>query len=496
MRFSAEAIENKKIQLDAIDKYPELVKDVVAGHIDEDFTLQRLRRYWEPGGGATLYCIVTKVSRYFLKVKHASVFVESMLESETDYIRLPSLQNEANFLSILQSDDVPDLLFYEERNGFSFLAMEMLTPFAEGVDTLLVSELLAAWTDLESFVRSLYDRGIVHTDLHEGNLCFRKSRIVVCDFEEARCLAQHLPFTESLDYCGQNRYGEVGSFPSETNKGIPGLTSLLRLKEVFKSRIRTALLRYLVECKFDHTCSFNADVLQHEDSRIYQSVDCDGILITGQRPLLDGRKHILQYLLAKHWIESKEALHHIDLGSNLGTFCFVAATVPYVSASIGLEAFDRYIVAANALRFLYDAEKASFVRFVCGESKLKDLGMGGEIICTMLSVYHHVENREFFLSDLLSNRPVMLLAEFATQERYYPERGSLVAEIEYIRDYLGYKAANTVSVSSDYKRPLVLFSDGTLKKIDNIYFRMAGKKFFKWALSVLITARGAGRLNR
>lgn len=487
MQFSSEAIKNKIKYLDSIDSRPGLIERVVSSHLPYPFNLEKLKRYWEPGGGSSLFLISTLDSRYFLKVKHHSVFVESRLESEENFNRIPSLENEAHFLSLLNSQHTPEVLFYEERDDHSFLALECLEPFEHAVTRMGATQLLLAWDELESFIRQLYSRGIVHTDLHEANICFRKDKLIVCDFEEARFLNQDVPFESSLDYCGINSYGNVGAFPVETGRGIAGLTCLARLREVFKGLVRERLRNYLEECHFDQSCPFNCDTLQEEDPRIYQSVDLAGLSIAGQRPMSDSRKNVLTYFLYRTWQKVKRPLHHFDLGSNLGTFCFLAAEQPFVAESTGLEAFDRYIEAANSLRFLIDAKKVRFRQFVCGESSFEGIGYAGVEVCTMLSVYHHISSRDAFLSALACHRPAFILAEFATQERYYPERGSVAAEIEYIRERLGYQYAVTLMQSSDYHRPLILFSDETLAFIDRFFMHIAKTRLFAVGMALLGT---------
>jgi len=485
MIFSPEVIALKTARLDSIHSCQTLLYQVVADNIARPFLLKSLCRYWEPGGGASLYLVATDDLRYFLKVKHRSVCVESRLESESDFIRLPSLKNEVNILVGIDSPHVPRMVFYEEREDHSFLALEYLETFDAAVVRMDASQLLAAWEALEQFVRQLYASGIVHTDIHEGNICFRNNEIVLCDFEEARVLDQNLPFEESLDYCGVNRYGNVGEFPVETGRGIGGFTCLQRLREVFKNLIRKKLSSFLSECHFDQSCPFNLDELQEEDLRIYQSVNIGGISIAGQRPMRDSRQNIVRYFLFRQWRRENKSIRHLDIGCNLGTFNFLAAEQPYVGASTGLEAFSRYIDAANCLRFLTDAWKTRFRHFVCGESHFEDIGYMGVELCSMFSVYHHISSRVEFLSAIARYRPGILLAEFATQERYYPERGSVEAEIEFIRQQLGYRYAVTLMNSLDYGRPVVLFGDERPTFTDRVFILLSRSRCFAAAMTAL-----------
>jgi len=487
MIFAHDIIEKKQHQLDSVLAFPDLIESVVAHHQKGPFTLVPIPRPWSPGGGSTLFRIETCNGHLFLKIKHREVLVESRLESEATFSPLSSLKNEAHFLEVLTSPDVPALCFYEEQDDYCFLATEWLEPFREGVAHLSLDQLMSSWRQLNNFCKQLFARGIVHTDLHEGNLCFRNGQLVVCDFEEARYLAQDLSFERSLDVCGENAYGNVGSFPAETGVGPPGLTCLHRLKGVFFSLIRNKLRTHLTECNFDQECPFNLDALQQPDDRIYQSIDLAGVRIAGHRPGKDLRKGILNYFLLRAALRLGRPVRHHDLGCNIGMFCLSAASSPWVASSLGLEAFVPYVVAARALMFLSSRECCEFQEFICGRDRLSAVADGQPAdLCTMLSVYHHVAARDAFLDDLAGCRPKWLLAEFADQARYYPQRGSLPGEIEYIRSRLGYRLAETIMLSPDYRRPLVFFSDRPLSILDRGLLKLlklgGGARLFDWLI--------------
>lgn len=468
MLFSREALENKKNFLDSILMKPELIASVLVNNIGCESTFTHMKRIWEPGGGSTLFRIVQGDSSYLLKVKHRSVYVESRLESETDYSKVPSLLNEYNFLRELASDGVPEVIFYEERDEFCFLALEWLDTFPCAIKKLTPVEIVKAWESLEEFVKSLYIRGVVHTDIHEGNICFRGTLPVLSDFEEARHLVQEVPFSESLDYKGKNRYGSTGDFPAEA-ADVKGNTSLDRLRVVLKAHIRNRLPELISECNFDHTCSFNADELQEPDERIYQSLNFRDVRVEGQRPVFDRRSLIVNFLLKRLSSKSDTPATYLDIGCNVGTFCFSAS--PLVSASIGIDAHARYIDLANVLAFLYDCSNAKFYCLECGNTSLEEVTRHADLV-TILSVYHHVSNKQKLLHDIRSLRPNCLLMEMATQERYYPERLNVESEIEYIRNETGFSNIHLIGKSSDYARPLVLFSNEELELKDRWILKM------------------------
>lgn len=471
MQFSHEAIACKQRYLDAILGRPELLSEVVARNIGPAFELIHIARIWEPGGGATLFRVARADGDLFLKVKHRRVCVESRLESERAFIQKPSLVNERDFLACVEPDIAPKLVFYDEQDGFCFLAVEWLDTFAVACERFSADEMLSAWNHLVSIVGKLFKQGIVHTDIHEGNICFRGNLPVLCDFEEARKLTQELPFEESLDYVGVNCYGNVGEFPANTSKGPTGLTCLARLRRVFQRLLLKKLPAYLESCNFDASCPFNMDELQDEDSRIYQSIKVGSLKIAGQRPASDLRHNIVIYLLHCLAVEGR-GVNYLDIGSNMGSFCFLAAEQPLVVKAIGLEAFEKYVTAAELIGFARDCSNVSFHRFVCGEDRL-DVVAEPIDFCTMLSVYHHIKDRDQFLDELRQKRPRMVLAEFATQERYYPQRERVEAEIDFIREKLSFRYVSIISHSKDYGRPLVLFSNNKLRNVDRFWFAMA-----------------------
>ncbi len=463
MLFDPEAIQNKITSLDSILNFRELLEDVIASNIFDDYSIQQVPRVWEPGGGATLFKITTSSNKYFLKVKSSNVWVESRLESESSYKRIPSLVNEYNFIKELNTYEwVPKIIFFEERLGFHFLSMEWLESFDTLATSMSPSDLLDCWYILENAVQRLYKIGIVHTDIHENNICFRGKKIVLVDFEEARFLDQRVPFVDSLDVSGHNRYGDVGDFPVMANNIVPlSLTCLNRLKLIFRKLIKNKLPQFIKQCNFDHTCEYNLDQLQEPDSRIYQSLQIENLSITGQRPVDDRRIDLLAFLFKR--LKYIYPIVHLDIGSNLGRFCFTLSKLTCVKISIGVEASKDFFQASKLIKFAYNIPKVQLYNFICGSKSLSSVASEVNLV-TMFSVYHHIRNKDFFLSDLRQIKPKLLISEFATQDRFYPERGSLSDEIAHIKEYLDYKHIFKVSITKDYRRPVIIFSDRPLDK--------------------------------
>jgi tRNA A-37 threonylcarbamoyl transferase component Bud32 len=455
MLFYAEALQNKTRYLDAVLSTPIVVERVIARHISEPFRFYPIPRIWEPGGGASLFIVETTRAKYFLKVKHRSVWVESRLESESDFLTIPSLRNEYEIIKTINATWVPDVLFYDREGPYDFLALEYLASFHDVTSQMNSEELLSVWQEIVHVVHNMFCSGLVHTDIHEYNIRFRGQHPVIVDLEEAKKLVQDLGFSDSLDVVGENKYGDLGWFPN-FEQSCPGRTSLERLRSLFKCLLKKHIPELVAQCNFDCSCSYNLDTLQEPDARIYQSINLPQYRLAGQRPLYDSRLALFTYLLLLVGHENG-AIRHLDIGSSLGMFCFRAVSLPFVVSSVGIEASLDFIHLSRVLAFCHDYHDVQFATTVCGTEDLADR-VGSPDIVTMLSVYHHIEDKNRFLEDIRIIKAPYLLSEFATQERYYPERKNLGDEIEYIKEVAGYSYAYELAHSRDYRRPIILFS--------------------------------------
>jgi predicted Ser/Thr protein kinase len=483
MIFYPEALSNKAFFLDKILEDIELVNQVVSRFVAEPFEIEPIKRIWNPGGGSTLFKIKLANRHYLLKVKHLSVWVESRLESEADFIRISSLQNEYNFLNFLSKEDyIPKVLFYDQRNSFGFLAVEWLEPFKLVVKKMDIFQLIDLHAKLKMIIEDLYFKGIVHTDIHEFNICFRDKAPVLIDFEEARFFKQELNFENSLDFCGKNQYGDVGEIPKGKTE-IDGMTCFNRLTAVLKKMILKRLPEFIELCKFDDSCPYNLDIFQEPDRRVYQSVHFNNLTIKGQRSLFDTRIFIFSYFLIKYGRKTN-SIHHLDIGSNIGMFCFKAIKYSFVRSSIGIEAFEKYVQLANVLSFLYDYSETKFIHAVCGEDRLSNLTEKADFV-TLLSVYHHIKEKDHFLLHLRELGARYVMAEFAVQERYYLERNNINNEIQHVKRVLNFKYCYTLAHSKDYKRPIVLFTNEPISLFDRLAARFLNSRFNQIAVLLL-----------
>ncbi len=414
-----------------------------------------VERPWFPGGGSLLLLATIKGKESFIKIKDKSLTVESRLEGEPGFLDCGALANEARFCNLLSGDPrVPRIENYAEDGDYAFAVFERLSPFDEGIAPLDAFERLEAFLDIEALLRKLHGKGIVHTDVHEKNILFRGKQPVLCDFEEARFLVQDVPFEESLDVAGENRFGNVGDFPD--GYGLPGLTCLNRLRKVFKPLIKEKLPALLETCHFSNDCAFNVDELQEKDERIYQSVDLGDCQFAGQRPMQDSREGILGRMLEHIGHALRAPLRVVDVGSNLGTLSFAAARNPMVERVTGLEAFANYVKVSRILGFLLDQKKVFFDVNQAGADPLPE---GPIDVLMLFSVYHHIRDKDGFLTELRRNRPRTIIAEMAVQERFYKERGGVEAELQYMGTFLGYSTLQVLGMTADYGRPICLFSD-------------------------------------
>lgn len=468
MQYYDIAIKNKKKYIDSISESSPIIKEILNKHIQENYNILQIKREWAPGGGSSLFMVTIEGKKIFLKVMSLEIPVESKLEGETEFITTPSIKNEYNFITKikrdLKLDNVPDIIFYEEYKNFGFLATEWLAPFEDSIVSMSVPEIINTYDQIYKFIKALFSNGIVHTDIHENNIRFRGKVPVIIDYGETRFFKQDLSFEESLDYKGKNKYGNTGKIPIVKDNDIEGYTCLERLKKVFKRYLEIKLIEFSKECNFDNSCPFNRDICQQPDEKIYQSVNLDSLKIVGQRPINDERVGLVKRI-CKIFTLRYGKLVYIDIGSNLGNFCFDIAKLKYVTRCIGIEAFENYIIFANSLKFIMDEDKVVFSRFICGKEGIANSiknNVNQYVVMSLMSVYHHIEDKEFFLSDLNQSPPVGMIIEFATQERYYPERKTWENESLYIQNKLHYRYSNIILRSQDYDRPIVVFTSDTI----------------------------------
>lgn len=473
MIFNAESLTYKAKYLDSILANRELLETVIRRHIKVDWQLTNLPRVWEPGGGATLFKLEYGSEKILIKVKSKYVWVESKLECEPEFAKTPSLENEYNFLCHLKQlkfDNMPTPVFWEDTGDHQFLALEWLESFWSVVENATLDDMLSIWENIWDSVSSLYDHGITHTDIHEYNICFRGKQPILIDFEEAKFLAQDVPFEKSIDVTGNNKYGDVGNMPlSNDAYSLPGKTCLARLRNLFQKIIAKKLPPFIEDCNFDHNCVHNLDTLQEPDERIYQSINHNGLKIIGQRPIKDKRTTLVK-IISKE-IKNTSPLTHLDIGCNLGNFCFALAKSPSIAKSIGIDASNKYITACQGIKFISNNNKVEFADIACGDKPISTIARKVDYV-TVFSVYHHIKNKDSFLDDLHKLNPKLILAEFATQDRFYPERGTLENEIQYLTKQLGYKIAECITTSNDYQRPIYYFSNKPISSFMKFYIEL------------------------
>ncbi|MDR1125621.1 MAG: glycosyltransferase [Deltaproteobacteria bacterium] len=429
-----------------------------------EVAVSRARRVWYPGGGSDLFLASAGGKQIFIKAKHKKMLVESRLEAEPAFSGTPALENEHAFLGKLSpSPHVPQVVGYCELGDHLFLGLEKLGSF-ERIKILTPPELADVYESLRVFLRELYDAGIVHTDIHEKNICFRDKTPVLIDFEEARFFKQAAPFERSLDIVGESVDGNVGDFPALNPGDIPGLTCLERFRKVICKTAAPQLAAYLKQCNFDNSSRFNLDALQERDERIYQSIVLPGLVLPGQRPVNDRRLVEVGRVLDYAAGTLGHPVDVVDLGSNMGMVSFFCANSANVASVRGLEADPRYVDASRVLALFADSgNKVRFQAFLAGTDNY-----GPEMdVLLLLSIYHHIAQKDVFLDHLAAKNLTCILGEFATQSRYYSERGGVEQEIAYIAKRLGFKHVELLGASDDYQRPIIAFHNAASGSIKN-----------------------------
>jgi 2-polyprenyl-3-methyl-5-hydroxy-6-metoxy-1,4-benzoquinol methylase len=454
MQFNKNVIGIKVSEIENAEKNQLLIMAVLSNYFNEpSFELNKIVQAWFPGGGSILYKVIVNNVSYKIKMKSLNLLIESKLEGESAFSDTPSIRNEFEFMKSMNHPSIAHCIHYEENNGFGFL----ITPFFENMlsDVLYDLDFITAYKILnktKAAIRYLYDNNIIHTDIHEENIAIENLNPIIIDFEEAKKLIQIELFEDSLDVLGETKQGNVGNMPNITGFS-PGLTCLNRIEKIFKDHYFPMLETLIKSTVWDETSPYNLDVLQEPDSRIYQSINIDDISIQGQRPILDARED----LILKLSLEFTHDFRALDIGCNLGNFVFNQLKINHCVESVGIEVDQRYFDAAEALKYYLNHERAKFYKLYCGQDKLVDYFSKPFDIITILSVYHHIPIKDLFLNDLKHICSCYCVIEFATQQRYYIERGGYLEEIEYIKNHSGFKTVEKIAVSDDYKRPIYLF---------------------------------------
>lgn len=478
MIYNDVALEEKQKKIDAIEKNLELLREVLDINVKGAYKIERAKKEWI-GGGSSIYKIISERNTFFLKVKSEAVTVESKLEEETNFITDSCLLHEKNMLEFARRNGarVPNIIFYENRNGFDFLATEYIPDeLIEVLSCISIDEHIDLWNDLVDNVRILFNNDIVHMDLHEYNIRCKAGKVYLVDLEESRILKQNVEFCESLDYIGYNRISTLGKFPNyiEEEYSVP-YNCLNRLKQVFDKYLASKVYSHIKLCNYD-SCNGICTTLDHGHSeKTYQEIKNKYFMVGGQRNA-DTRIDIIKSIINKVFEDDKYTF--VDVGSNNGMFGRkIASLKNKIVRNIGLEGFHNFNVLARGLAFMDDIQDIEYRDFVCGENSLSEIELKGKCIFTICSVWHHIKNKDKFVQQLKKVNIEAIFFEFAEQNDIY-EKGSWQNELQYIKDELGFDGENLITYSNDYNRPLILISKKQVsqKKIDKIVYEINEKQ--------------------
>ena len=484
MQFNAFALKEKMDHLDEIKKHPDVLKDVVSRNIDGDYMLSENQRIWI-GGGATSYTLNTKQGKFFLKIKHKAVTVESKLEEEKGFINESCVEYEKNMLQHAEKTGVntPEIIFFDTEGDFQFLATSYIPDsLLDVLEKASVEETLNLWDNLVSDVHKLFDAGIVHSDIHEYNLRVRDGRPVLIDFEEARFFSQKCKFEQSLDCCGSNGISSLGEFPFASQQSYSVKTnSLLRMRQIFRKYLIPKTLEYLKKCNYDSSNGI-CTALDHGVSELtYQSVQNKYFSIKGQRGLKDKRPDLIETVLKN--LSANDNWTFVDIGSNNGLFCReISKKFQGKIRTIGLEGFHKFNVLAKALAFIEDCKNIEYKDFLCGEDDMLSLGINNNCFMSICSVWHHIQKKEEFIKQLKELNLKYILFEMPVQKECY-DGHSWEDEIALIKERLHFVDYCYLANSNDYQRPLILLSkdkigDSLRKKIQKSSKKIYAPSFF------------------
>lgn len=459
MEFNNNVLKCKERYLDIILQKPNLLETVVRRNVKSTWSLKNIKRIWEPAGGSTLFILYTDNKKYFLKVKHKSVLVESKLEEEINFMEVSSLYNEFHMIKKVESDFVPHILFFDEEEELEFLALEYIEySFTEMLDRASLGEILEIWKNLNKCVEGLFHKGIVHCDLHEENIRFRENgEIVLIDFEESRCIPQNVEYVYSLDYLGKNEVSSLGECVlSSTYNNKERRNCLIRLKEEFDKSITKRIPSQIKKCNYDKGNGICTSLDHGESQEIYQSINTALFKVEGQRGFKDDRALLIKEIVD---ILTKGLPYtFVDVGSNNGNFCReISGQMKGRVKCVGLEGFSEFNVLARALSFLDGCYNIEFYDFVCGEDNLIELNIDTPCIFTVFSVWHHIINKDVFLSQVKSMDTRYMIFEMAVQSECYGGK-TWEEELKYITEKVNFKYCEVIGESKDYKRPIIVLA--------------------------------------
>ena len=147
MQFNQKALEFKMKFLDKISEEPETIDKVVKRNICSEYKIRDCKRIWV-GGGASSYVIDSVGKKFFLKIKHKAVTVESKFEEEKDFINESCIKHEKNMLQNAAKAGVntPEIIFFDTEGEFQFLATSYIPDsLLDALEKASVEEILNLW---------------------------------------------------------------------------------------------------------------------------------------------------------------------------------------------------------------------------------------------------------------------------------------------------------------------------------------------------------------
>lgn len=410
------------------------------------------------GGGATLFMLKSADKSWILKVKKSSIFVESKLEEEENFILESGLFHEYKMLCMASEEGVhvPSIGFFCQAEGYDFLALEYIPKML--LDVLREGDIeqgLRIWSSITCEVKKLFNAGIVHCDLHENNICCNGENVFLIDFEEAREISQDTVFEKSLDYIGYNRISTLGknSLFMEQKYSIP-YNCLMRLKEIFDEIMAEKIYEFTQKCNYDSSNGICTTLDHGKSNKVYQGIKTKYFVIGGQR-YTDTRIKMICGVCETLY---KDAYSFVDVGSNNGLFGReVAKRLPQVIRCIGLEGFHNFNVLAKGIAFLDNITNTEYYDFLCGEDDLDKLCIQEPVVLSMCSVWHHIKRKDVFLAQLKKLNIQSIFIEMATQEGLYGNY-TWEEEIDCIMNALDLKGKILLGYTDDYNRPILILS--------------------------------------
>jgi len=363
-----------------------------------------------------------------------------------------SLRTEGELLASL---DHPHIVKGANRSesGWEILKVNTIEgqPLTKVRDTLSTQTKMQILEEVESALRYINNKGILHADVCSENILWTGKESCLIDFEEA-VLAAPLKATDSPDFIGGPPccWGDNG-YGYNTYLCFASLREWLLMPEFLSLKGEISAKGEWNPHSPGNTCE---PWSTPDNGSVYQTIAFGNVSVKGQRdPDLRFR-----YLGTSKQV-CFENTRVLDIGCNfgrLGAFLNQFGILQYV----GLDLSAGYIDVAGRIAELEGRKNSQFlVGDICDveiKDRLAELAPRGYDVVICQSVYHHIDNKKRFWEHVARLNTRSVIFENPINDGRYLLTNSWSEEKEYLRS-IGY-AMKWESYDNDYSsRVLAVF---------------------------------------